>query len=220
MITAQIASLPERVDGLNKTVNSLINQVDMLFVGLNKYDEVPGFLTNNRKIVYALMDNSLGDAAKFYGVEDRTGYVLTCDDDLVYPEGYARYMVQGVKDHGGIVTLMGRRYDDRPIYSYRTGFTEIHRALVDISVVAEVHVGGTCAMAFHTDNFKITTDDFLMPNMADLWVAKAAHEQGVKIHSLPHPKRYLHHTRLSDRMSMSMLNHSDYQTEVINSFLK
>ena len=63
MITAQIASIPDRVETLKRTVNSLINQVDLLFVALNNYEEVPDFLTNNRKIVYALMDNSLGDAA-------------------------------------------------------------------------------------------------------------------------------------------------------------
>ena len=220
MITAQIASLPERVDSLERTVGSLINQVDLLVVCLNNYKEVPTFLTNNRKIVYALMDNSLGDAAKFYDADQRNGYVLTCDDDLVYPQGYASYMVNGIKQHGGIVTLLGKRYDKRPINSYRSGYTYISKALTGVKIHTEVHVGGTGVMAFHTDDFKVSTDDFLKPNMADLWVAKLAHEQGVKITSLPHPKRYLHHTRFSQRIWITSRGENGYQTEVINSFLK
>jgi len=220
MITAQIASVPARVETLQKTVASLIDQVDMLFVALNGYKEVPSFLTNDRKIVCALMDNSLGDAAKFYDVDQRSGYFLTCDDDLIYPEGYVGYMIDGIKQHGGIVSLLGKRYDTRPINSYRSGYTYIARCLVAVKLPSEVHVGGTGVMAFHTDSLKVTIEDFLRPNMADLWIAKLAHEQGVKITALPHPKRYVSHVRYSRRIWIQTRDQNGYQTEMINSFLK
>lgn len=215
----QIASLPNRVESLSRTVRSLIGQVDLLFVALNNYKDVPPFLTNNRKIVYALMDNSLGDAAKFYDVDQRNGYVLTCDDDLAYPEGYVGYMINGIKQHGGIVTLLGKRYDNRPIQSYRAGYSALYRVLISRPSAVEVHLGGTGCMAFHTDDFKVTIDDFLEPNMADLWVAKLAHEQGVKITVLPHHARYLRHTKHDGTIWHTSKGLDPYQTEVINSFL-
>ena len=218
MITAQIASIPERVDTLKLTVNSLINQVDLLFVALNGYDSIPSFLENNRKIVRILMDNSLGDAAKFYDVEERRGYVLTCDDDLIYPAGYVGYMINGIKLHGGIVSLLGKIYG-RPASSYRGGYTNIYRVLNAVRLDTPVDVGGTGAMAFHTDEFKVTVDDFLRPNMADLWVARAAAAQGVKITALAHPKGYVRHVRYHNRIWAKSAGYDKYQTKILNSFL-
>lgn len=220
MITAQLASVPNRATSLERTVGTLINQVDMLFVALNNYKEVPSFLTGNMKIVYALMDNSLGDAAKFYDVDQRNGYVLTCDDDLAYPEGYASYMVNGIKQHGGIVTLLGKRYDNRPISSFRGGYSALYRVLISRPNPVEVHLGGTGCMAFHTNDFKLRVEDFPEPNMADIWVAKAAHEQGVKITVLPHPARYLKHTKHHGAIWHTHKYLDSYQTKVMNSFLK
>jgi len=207
------------VETLEKTVASLIDQVDMLFVALNDYEKAPAFLENNRKIVYALMDNSFGDGAKFYDVDQRNGYVLTCDDDLIYPHNYAEYMISGVKKHGGIVSLLGKKYG-RPARGYRGGYTQIFRVLNPVAADHVVDVGGTGAMCFHTDEFKITMDAFEKKNMADLWVAKAAAEQGVKITALKHAKRYVKHVRYH-RNIWSTTSHEDgYQTKVLNSFLK
>jgi hypothetical protein len=216
---AQVASLPARVETLEKTINSLLPQVDMIFVALNGHDMVPPFLHHD-KIVHALMDNSLGDAAKFYDVDQRNGYVLTCDDDLVYPPDYAQYMIDGVKRHGGIVSLLGKRYDNRPICSFRSGYTKLYKALTNVPEDHVVHLGGTGVMAFHTDDFKVTMDMFEKPNMADIWIGKAAAEQGVKITALAHPARYVGHDRYSDRIWITMRKEDGYQTEVLNSFLK
>jgi len=220
MITAQIASVPERIDCLKTTVTSIIDQVDLLFVALNGHDDVPEFLTNNRKIVYIIMDNSLGDAAKFYDADQRKGYVFTCDDDIAYPQGYVRYMINGIEQYGGIVTLLGKKYDARPISSYRSGYTYIARSLSHVATPSVVHVGGTGVMAFHTDNFNIPMEYFEEKNMADLWVAKAAAEQGVTITALPHPKNYIAHSHYSKRIWVSERDNDGYQTNVINSFLK
>lgn len=217
---AQVASIPGRVETLKLTVGSLLPQTDMIFVALNGYEEVPEFLTNDRKIFYALMDNSLGDAAKFYDADQRNGYLLTCDDDLIYPQGYVSYMIEGVKRHGGVVSLLGKRYDQRPILSSRSGYTSLYRCLTHVNKDVEVHLGGTGAMAYHTDSLKLTTDSFPKPNMADIWVAKAAAEQGVKITALAHPARYVKHRRYSRRIWITERHNDAYQTEVLNSFLK
>lgn len=218
MITAQIASLPARVETLQMTVNSLLPQVDDIFIALNGYKEVPEFLQNNPKIRYKLMDNSLGDAAKFYGVEKLDGYVLTCDDDLIYPEGYVGYMISGVKRHGGAVSLLGKRYGNRPVTSFRKGYTTIFRCLTRVINDSPVDVVGTGALAFHTDNIKISVEDFKRPNMADIWFSKAANEQGVPLIAITHPARYVNHKIYPWRIWTND-GHDEYQTEILNSFL-
>ena len=219
MITAQIATLPERVDNLEKTVASLIDQVDQLFVALTGHKEVPSFLENNRKIIFIVMDNKLGDGAKFYDSDTREGYILTCDDDLVYPQGYARYMVEGIKKHGGIVTMLGKQYDTRPIASYGGGYTRIFNCLNSVRMDAEVDVGGTGVMGWHSDTIKIDPFSFPRKNMADIWVAKLAYEQGVPITVLAHPKGYFAHKTYPWRIWVKDRDNK-YQTEIMNSFLK
>jgi len=219
MITAQIASLPDRVVHLSKTVASLIDQVDSLFVGLNCYDSVPEFLIDNPKITYKLMDNSLGDGAKFHNSAEIDGYVLTCDDDLIYPQGYASYMVDGIKRHGGIVTVLGKVYADRPIGSFGTGYTRLYSCLNRVHRDTPVDVAGTGVMAYHSDAIKIDPYTFPRKNMADVWVAKQAHEEDVKMTVLAHPRQYVIYNKFEWRI-WTQDRDDAYQTAIVNNFLK
>ena len=65
MIIAHIATIPERVGSLELVVGSLLAQVDKLWVMLNGHTEVPSFLRQLRNVQYEILDNSLGDAAKW-----------------------------------------------------------------------------------------------------------------------------------------------------------
>ena len=218
MITAHIASLPAREDGLERAVNSLLPQVDRMVVALNGYGHVPDFLSDP-KIYHIILDNTLGDAAKFWRCSNVSGYVLACDDDLVYPEGYADYMIAGVKKHGGIVSLLGKQYATRPITSFRKGYTKIFRCLSRVMEDTEVDVVGTGVLVFHTDDFYVEMEHFPVPNMADIWVAKAAHQQGVKLTVLAHHARWVKHHNYPWRI-WSHDSDDEFQTEVMNSFLK
>ena len=217
-ITAQVASLPERVDTLEKMVNSIVGQVDHLFVALNKYTEVPSFLLGNDKIFYKLLDNSLGDAAKFYDIEYKDGYVFTCDDDLIYPPDYVSYMKSKVDEHKGVVSLLGKVYP-RPVTSFRKGYSEIYRCLGTVSGDHAVDIVGTGAMALHTDHIKLKLSDFERPNMADIWLSKIAHEQNVKLMVVSHRAKYVLH-RTYDWRIWTKAGFDRYQTELLNEFLK
>lgn len=185
-ITAQIASLPDREHLLKKTVESLRPQVDKIFVGLNSYTHTPDFLKEGE---YIHLDNSTGDAAKFYGVEGLAGYLLTCDDDIIYPPDYVQYMISGLHKHGAITTLHGKVYP-RPATSFIKTVAKV-RCLDACPCDTEVDVPGTGVTCLHTDMIKVRYEDFKIRNMADLWLAKLAHEQGVKIMALAHPADYL-----------------------------
>ena len=128
MIRVQIASLPERVEMLRKTVESLRPQVDEIFVGLNNYGITPDFLKEGE---FAHFDNSRGDAVKFYNVEKFRGYFFSCDDDLIYPLDYVKKLIAAIKKYKCIVTLHGKTYRDNP-RSF-TDFMGVYRCLDDVS---------------------------------------------------------------------------------------
>jgi len=218
MITCQIASVPSRIESLERTVNSILPQVTFLFVALNGYAEVPSFLQNNRRIGTALMDNRFGDCAKFYNIEEREGYIFTLDDDIEVPKTYVKDMCDAVNRFNCIVTLHGRTWK-KPFKGYYR-LEHNRRCLGNVLKNERVDLGGTGVMAWHSDRIKVKFSDFKLPYMADIWMAKIAHEQKVPIMVLAHTDRYLKHTRHDDNIfSMRMKHKHKEEEEILKSFL-
>jgi hypothetical protein len=215
MITVQIASVPSREEMLRKTVESLRGQCDKLFVGLNNYDHVPDFLNEGE---YKFFDNSTGDAVKFYGVENLEGWVLTCDDDLIYPEGYVDKMILKSMLYGCPVTLHGKSYS-RPIIAFNI-HKEVFKCLRYVKKDVQVDVGGTGVMCFDTSYLKIKYSDFELPNMADLWFTKLCREQGVKIMCIAHKADYLKYQKPEETIFLSAYEQGfEIQTEILKRIL-
>lgn len=213
---ACIASLPEREEMLKKTVESLRPQVDQIYVSLNDYDHVPDFLVKEK---FVLLNNMMGDAAKYYFVEKLEGYIFTCDDDLIYPPGYAEYMIQGLEKHPGcVVTLHGRSYS-RPVI----GFQQIFRGypcLGDVWEDIAVDVGGDGVMCWHTDFLKVKFSDFKQKNMSQIYFSKLCHEQGVDIMCLKHKEGYLGYMNPTDTIwEQEARKGFIKQTELLKTFL-
>jgi hypothetical protein len=226
MITVGIASLPERSVNLERVLDSLTGQVDKIYLALNGFyiaDEpwYPTFLDKYSNVEYFHTHNENGDAEKFRYADKVEDYYISWDDDLVMYDGCAEDMIYFATIYSAIVTFHGKRYDgERPIPNYKNSFTTNVRCLSayrgnDI----EIHVGGTGCMAFNTNIFKLSLDNFEHRNMADVIVAREAHKQGVKIIALNHPAlEYLpppKSTTIWDTMKSY-----DIQTKILNSFLK
>ena len=171
MITIQIASIPTRKHLLKETIKSLKDQCDILNVFLNSYKEIPEYFKDYSNITGKLLDNSTGDAAKFYGVENLKGYILTCDDDLIYPKDYVKIMISQIDKYKCIISNHGRILFPRPIGSYYRHKVVNYHCILYVEKDHKVEVGGTGVMGFHSDHFKIKYSDFKLPNMADVFVA-------------------------------------------------
>lgn len=95
MIRAHLATFPPRRRILRKVVDAILPQVDHLFVVLNDYDDVPGYLTKDPKITAIIPDRDVKDAGKFWFTPEPGDIVFAIDDDLGYPPDYvARTMAQ------------------------------------------------------------------------------------------------------------------------------
>ena len=216
MTTAQLCTIPERVDSLRLTVNSLRRQVDLLYVMLNGHYKIPTFLDWGEM---ELTTNEMSDANKFYNIEERTGYVIICDDDIVYPPTYVQDMIKAVDKYKCVVSLHGKKYP-RPFKDFYH-IERNYRCLGNVDKDAEVDVVGSGVMAYHTDFLKLKYSDFELPNMADVWVSKIAHEQGVKMMVLKHRADYLKHTNHKETIFITE-NRKKFakQTEILKTFLR
>ena len=112
-----------------------------------------------------ILDNSKGDAGKFYFADKLKGYILTCDDDLIYPPDYVDKMIEGVKKYRCACTLHGRDYS-RPVIGFQQAFIG-YPCLGDVLNDVKVDVGGDGVMCWHTDFLKVKFSDFKQKNMSN-----------------------------------------------------
>jgi hypothetical protein len=221
-ITVQIATIPERTLLLKLVVHSLLNQVDQvdqLNVMLNGHKLVPDFL-NHPRITYHFMDNSKGDAAKFYQLRGVKGYIFTCDDDLVYPHDYTRVMISKLKEYDNkvILTNHGRIMLPKPVDNAYTNRRIAFHCLDAVDYGYELDVGGSGVMAWHSDCFFPDIDKIDKRNMADIWIHGFAKEQGVKIMLNPHKEGWIKYLQPENTIWDYAFNFPEEMTKLYNSF--
>ena len=220
MVTAQLASIPDRVDLLEKTVNSLLPQVDSLNIMLNNYANTPHFC-HNLKIKFCHLDNFKGDAAKFHGLKGVEGYIFTCDDDLVYPPDYVILTIKELKRHENRVILShhGRQMRPKPVNNSYTDRIAAYHWNVGQPKCVELDIGGTGVMAWHSDTFFPDIDRITIKNMADIWIHGFAKEQGVKIMLCPHPDDWIQYLHPKNTIWDEHYSNPGQQTDLYNSFI-
>lgn len=195
-VIAGMASIPSREPLLAAAVESLALQVDELRIYLNGYSSVPRFLRKNPKVaiyVHASSEHGdLGDAGKFFEIEDQSGYYLSCDDDLVYPPDYAVRMIGAIERYGrrAIVCAHGSVLPPRPS-SYFRDRRLLHYGF-ELRRDTPVHVAGTGVTAFHTDTLPLVQKrDFPTGFMADIHLAVCAYRRRVPIVVIRHAKDWV-----------------------------
>lgn len=88
MIRAHLATFPPRRRLLRRTWQAILPQVDHLFVVLNGYDDIPGFLAKDPRVTAIIPDRDVKDAGKFWFPPAPEDIVFTIDDDIGYPPDY------------------------------------------------------------------------------------------------------------------------------------
>lgn len=207
-----------RIDSLIKTLKSIYDQCDEINVCLNSHTgDIPEFLYSP-KIKLTFTDNSKGDAFKFLYLSESNGYFLTIDDDLIYPPGYVDYIISKCNEYNNekIVTLHGRSFSKFPILSYYRSASERYSCLNEVKNDVKVQFGGTGVMCFHTSLLKKSINDFLYPNMADVWVGKFAMERNIDIICLKHSSGYLKYIQQKNTIYNIESQDDRIQTKIVN----
>jgi hypothetical protein len=137
---------------------------------------------NNSKIeLYRSQDlKDYGDAGKFYAARNFRGYYLSCDDDIVYPHNHVESMINSIEKynkkaivgyHGVIINNLNFKsyYSSRRVYHFNS---ELEKDTL-------VHILGTGILGFHTDNVKISIEEFPIKNMADIWLGSKSQAENI-----------------------------------------
>jgi glycosyltransferase involved in cell wall biosynthesis len=207
-----------RINSLVRTLMSIYDQCDEINVCLNNHvGEIPPILYEEKVNLY-FTDNSKGDAFKFLKLEESDGYFLTIDDDLIYPDGYVDHMINKCKEHNNkkIITLHGRNFSSFPINSYYKSSSERYACLENVKNDVIVQFGGTGVMCFHTSLMKVPIEDFLYPNMADIWIGKFAKQRNIPIVCLQHAKGYIGYIHQTSTIYDDHSTNDRVQTFVVN----
>lgn len=113
MIRAHLATFPPRRRLLRRVCQSILPQVDHLFVVLNGYDDIPGFLAKDSRVTAVIPDRDVKDAGKFWFTPAPEDIVFTIDDDIGYPPDYvARTLahLNAIGPMGNVVGYQGNIY--------------------------------------------------------------------------------------------------------------
>lgn len=198
-IYCHITTLPNRTKSLEETVNSLLPQVDEIHIFLHGYNPVdlPVFLEDNPKIKlkYDIEWGDNGDLDKFHSVNDLQGYMLICDDDLIYPPDYAQKMIEAVDRYQrkALISVHGSIMFPLPVAHYYTD-RYVYECLNDVLQEVQVQIGGTGVMAFHSDiGFDFDAKEKTV-NMADIHIAVWAGNKDIPTVVIPHLTGWIKHS--------------------------
>lgn len=188
MTTVQIATVKGREESLKLTVESLYDQVDRFRIALNLYDEVPDFLKSD-KIIPTITDNKLMDGYKFLDCDKNEGYILICDDDILYPPDFVEKMkvyYHACLEYSPkvICSIMGANLAPRPMSSYARVPHEYYGAFNYQSIYVKVDMVGMCGAITHSDYFKFSLSDIKVLN-SDLNVSLYCKNNGIGRYVVP-----------------------------------
>lgn len=225
-IVCGIATVEYRVNGLEQTVNSIINQVDKLIVYQNGYKETFDFLNNDKIQVISSLDTGvdMGDAGKFYKVDDFSNeYYFSIDDDLIYPSNYIEHTISELNKNNDsvIITYHGKVLKENAESFYKDLILAIHYKKKNENDTF-VDLGGTGVMAFSTEKFKLKFDIFKRANIADIWVGIESKKQNIPILCLKHDENWITDRILSNKTNIynSYKNQTNFNIDLIKNFKK
>lgn len=224
-IIAGMATIRGRENQAMMAMASIANQVDRLYVVFNKC-EPNEYAKKHPKIFPIIGDNQIGDGEKFRGLdickkEIGSFYFLSVDDDIIYPDGYAWRMVHKIEEFKRycVCTVHGKTIP-RDTPKFYGGHTAMHHTKSELLTDKIVNCVGSGTAAFHTDTLEFGTDYIKAPNMADIWLSKACHDQDRNIVAIQRPEGWLKVQHVSNTIYDKHHRNGKLQTKYWNEIFK
>jgi len=192
-IVGMMATFEKRLESLRQTFHSIIHQLDHLVVYLNEYHRVPDFLMHHKVEICRSQDcvGDLRDNGKFFRSDlFDNAYLVTLDDDIIYPPDYILTLVHHIEVLGrssivgchGVIFPEGAFGDlrQRKVFPY---WQATGGQFVDLI--------GTGTTAWHTSTLKVSLDRFKSRGVCDLWFASIAASESIPMYSIPKRRGWL-----------------------------
>lgn len=193
LVIAGMATMPSRLESFSQALNSILPQVDHLFLFLDRFEQP--YVAGDPKVT-VITSQRFGDLranGKLMGLNmaGPEAYYFCVDDDIVYPPDYVSRMVSFLQENNNqvIATVHGstlfsdfkRYYGDRNV---------LHRS-APLDTAARMHVGGTCSTAFFTGSVQFDVRNWQTLNMVDLNFALEAKRAECPIIAIPRSDGWL-----------------------------
>lgn len=205
-VVAGMATYPPRFSFCLEAVRSIAPQVDRLHLYVNEQGEDAPFddsdTPDNVNLIWSQeAAGDLKDAGKFVGAGlEEDCFYLTCDDDLIYPVGYAAKLVVGLKRNGPACGYHGCVVPSYVGDSYYEGRQYVYHYKEHVRRKKHVNVLGTGVAGFDLSEVEFSPGVFGEHPMADLYVARALQEQGVPATVLPHSPGWIEKNSKTERV--------------------
>lgn len=220
IITANMATIPQRIKTAKTVIESIYDQVDLVRLYLNNFEEIPQeFMDDKIKIDSG---DDLCSSGKVYWAKIPNQYYFCIDDDILYPSNYVSHTLERLKYYNEdvIVSYHGRSFPrDKKIENYFKDHIEHVHFKDDSPYDVEVDVMGNGVSCWNTNNIKIDINKFTYLYMDDILVSKQAHEQNKKRITLAHKVGFLKKLEIyyDTALSAKYINNNQTQTEMCNS---
>lgn len=192
---AVISSMPTRSAGFEKVVRTILDQVNMMFVYLDHFENVPTFLKDNPKI-RIFRSEKCGNyhaSSRFLILEEGLppSVVLIVDDDIYYPSNYVESLVSSLAAFGGnaVVGVHGKVFLP-PHNCYISDAHLIHFASESNSNI-HCHELGTGTVAFISSRFNLKVSSWKSNEMDDILFAIEAQKLGIPRIVIQRPHNWL-----------------------------
>lgn len=187
MITACLATMPDRVASLEKCLRSLRPQVDSLRVICHDVTEPP-LIVREMADVWSCEPDRYGSAAKLRWANEVDGLYLGCDDDVLYPSDYVETMLRWVRRWKGkaIACCHGRVLSPRA-----TSFTESQATGLAFAETQGMWLNYPGALGIAFDTRLDIPAVCPVKSCEEAWLAVWAQRAEVPIWLVPHAKGWL-----------------------------
>ncbi|WP_139240122.1 glycosyltransferase family 2 protein [Fodinibius roseus] len=228
-IRGMMATYPARKKQLLHSIDSIIDQVQDLFIYMNDYnfEEYEKLRKNLPDKCVLLWDReeagNLMDSGKFYMCSKLTGYHLTLDDDLIYPPNFISRIVRNHKKLSNDNTsplalgIHGRKISNYPMHSYFKD-TEIYHFQRGLKSHTKVDILGTGGVLFHRDDLDMSMERCKSHGMADIWFSISCLKQGLDRYVIAHPDNWVRQQPVEKSLYQKHLGNDQQHTEILNSF--
>jgi len=219
IVTANMATMPERIDIALKAIESIYNQVDLVRVYLNNFEEYPKDLIDDKIIL--MIDEDLKSTGKFYWALGENQYYFSIDDDLIYPENYVSEHIELIQKYNNqvAVSLHGKILNKTPINNFfKDGIKKNYRCLKKVTRNVYVHILGGGVSAFNTNHIQIDRKKFKYLYMDDIEVSIQLQKQKIPIIVRKHDSNYLHYLKPNNlTLYEKYMDNDNTHTKIINS---
>ena len=193
-LVGSIATMPTRAGTFPNALASILPQVDRLYVFLDGFGEVPGFLRAQAKchpVILAAPDN-LHASSRFLApaMFGEDAVILIFDDDILYPPGYVATLVAALAERAS--TLVG--YHAARFQPPHASYVRDRQILPfnrETKQIFPVHELGCGTLGFRSADFAPDPHTWLHHDMDDLYVAAEACRADLDLESLPRPPRWI-----------------------------